>query len=246
MTSDHEQKAIKQTKERLRKLYLLRMLRLKTHGYGSFALFRLECNPAGAAGINQKYFGNFSGSIALGFAAKKSHTGHTQMERLFATYFIETPLAVEKAAAVLAGEQSSGTFVAVPGETEELKQRFAARVEKITPLEIVSTPSLPTGRSASGKYQRAEIAVSWSLENFGYNLPTLVSTVQGNLYELSQFTGLKLMDLEFPASYADYFRGPKFGVTSCRQLTGAHNRPLSGTIIKPSLGMTPQQTADLG
>ncbi len=40
------------------------------------------------------------------------------MERISATYLIETPLAVEQAAAVLAGEQSSGTFVPVPGETE--------------------------------------------------------------------------------------------------------------------------------
>ena len=64
------------------------------------------------------------------------------MERIFATYYIETPLAVEKAAATLAGEQSSGTFVAVPGETEELKQRFAARVEKITPLETVTAVPL--------------------------------------------------------------------------------------------------------
>ena len=38
------------------------------------------------------------------------------MERVYATYLLETPLAVEQAAATLAGEQSSGTFVAVPGE----------------------------------------------------------------------------------------------------------------------------------
>ena len=167
------------------------------------------------------------------------------MERLFATYFIETPLAVEKAADVLAGEQSSGTFVAVPGETEELKQRFAARVEKITPLEIVDEPSLPGCRSANGKFQRAEIVVSWSLENFGFNLPTLVSTVQGNLYELSQFSGLKLMDLELPPSFATNFPGPKFGIAGTRKLTGVENRPLIGTIIKPSIGLTPQQTAAL-
>ena len=167
------------------------------------------------------------------------------MERLFATYFIETPLAVEKAAASLAGEQSSGTFVAVPGETEELKQRFAARVEKITPLEIVSEPSLPGGRHARGKFQRAEIVVSWPVENFGFNLPALVSTIQGNLYELSQFSGLKLMDLELPQSFAKHFRGPKFGIGGCRQLTGVQNRPLIGTIIKPSIGLTPQQTAEL-
>ena len=141
------------------------------------------------------------------------------MERIFATYLIETPLAVEQAAATLAGEQSSGTFVAVPGETAELKQRFAARVEKITPLEVVSTPSLPGGRHASG-FQRAEIVVSWSVENFGFNLPALVSTVQGNLYELSQFTGLKLMDVDLPPSFAKHFRGPKFGVAGTRWLTG--------------------------
>lgn len=167
------------------------------------------------------------------------------MERIFATYRIETPLAVEQAAASLAGEQSFGTFVEVPGETAELKQRFAARVEKITPLESVPTPSLPGGRSATGKFQRAEVVVSWSLENMGYNLPALVSTVQGNLYELQQFTGLKLMSLEVAASFARHFRGPKFGVAGCRALTGVHGRPLIGTIIKPGIGLSPQQTADL-
>jgi ribulose-bisphosphate carboxylase large chain len=167
------------------------------------------------------------------------------MERIFATYFIETPLAVEKAAASLAGEQSSGTFVAVPGETEELKQRFAARVEKITPLEIVNQPSLPGCRSASGKFHRAEIVISWPVENFGFNLPTLVSTIQGNLYELSEFSGLKLMDLELPPSFAKHFRGPKFGIEGTRKLTGVQNRPLIGTIIKPSIGISPQQTAAL-
>ena len=167
------------------------------------------------------------------------------MERVFATYRIETPLDVEKAVASLAGEQSSGTFVEVPGESQELKQRFAARIEKITPLETVSEPSLPGTRQVSGKYRRAEVTVSWSLENMGYNLPTLVSTVQGNLYELSQFSGLKLMDLEFPPSFAKHFRGPKFGIAGCRKLTGVNGRPLIGTIIKPSIGMSPQQTAEL-
>jgi ribulose-bisphosphate carboxylase large chain len=136
--------------------------------------------------------------------------------------------------------------VAVPGETEALKARFAARVEKITPLETVPAPSLPGLKGqAAGACQRAEVVVSWSVENMGWNLPTLVSTVQGNLYELSQFTGLKLMDLEFPASFAAHFRGPKFGVAGCRQLTGVQSRPLIGTIIKPSIGLTPEQTADL-
>ncbi|RYD76660.1 MAG: ribulose 1,5-bisphosphate carboxylase, partial [Sphingobacteriales bacterium] len=65
------------------------------------------------------------------------------MERITATYYIETPLDLEKSAQVLAGEQSSGTFIAVPGETEELKARFAARVESIEKLESSTEPSIP-------------------------------------------------------------------------------------------------------
>jgi ribulose-bisphosphate carboxylase large chain len=167
------------------------------------------------------------------------------MERVTATYLIETPLPVEKAAATLAGEQSSGTFVAVPGETAELKQRFAARVERITALDTSATPALPTGRLTAAGYRRAEIVVSWSVENFGTNLPALVSTLQGNLYELAQFSGLKLVDFDVPASFAAAFRGPAFGIAGCRRLTGVQGRPLIGTIIKPSIGLSPAQTADL-
>src|SRR5436190_7521272 len=96
-------------------------------------------------------------------------------ERISATYLIETPLPVARAAEVLAGEQSSGTFVAVPGETDELRHRFGARVEQITELESVQTPSIPGSRikgDVPKKYQRARVVVSWSIENVGYNLPT--------------------------------------------------------------------------
>ena len=167
------------------------------------------------------------------------------MERLTATYLIETPLPVEKAAASLAGEQSSGTFVAVPGETEALKQRFAARVERIHDLGTVDAPSLPTGRPPAATYHRAEIAVSWSVENFGANLPTIVSTIQGNLYELAQFSGLKLLDIDVPPGLATAFRGPQFGISGCRQLVNVPERPLIGTIIKPSVGLSPDETAAL-
>lgn len=168
------------------------------------------------------------------------------MERITARYYIETPFALEKAAQVLAGEQSSRTFVAVPGETEELKQRFAARVESITPLESVKEPAIPGAiAKPDALYHRANIEVSWSIENFGYNLPVLISTLQGNLYELTQFTGLKLMDIELPPSYGTHFSGPRFGIAGSKKSTGVEGRPMIGTIIKPSIGMSPQQTAAL-
>lgn len=168
------------------------------------------------------------------------------MERIQATYLIETPYKVEQAAAVLAGEQSSGTFVSVPGETDELKTRFAARVEHIEMLDEVSKPSMPGDVIANSVYKRAKVTVSWSVENFGYNIPALISTLQGNLYELKQFTGLKLDDFELPDAYKNHFKGPKFGMKGTKELAGVGlERPMIGTIIKPSIGLTPEYTADL-
>jgi ribulose-bisphosphate carboxylase large chain len=167
------------------------------------------------------------------------------MERITATYYIETPFDPEQAAQVLAGEQSSGTFVAVPGETAELKERFAARVESVELLETVTQPAIPGANSKEGSYHRAIVKVSWSIENFGYNLPVMVSTLQGNLYEITQFTGLKLMDIDLPASYGNHYQGPSFGIMGCRQLTNVQGRPMIGTIIKPSIGLSVVQTTEL-
>lgn len=167
------------------------------------------------------------------------------MDRIVATYLIETPLAVEDAAAALAGEQSSGTFVAVLGETKALKQRFAARVESIQTLREVASPTLPGAKTATSKLLQAEIKVSWSTENMGLNLPTLISTVQGNLYEMQQFSGLKLLDIDFPRSFLNNYRGPQFGIWGTRKLTGVEGRSLIGTIIKPSVGLSPTETAVL-
>lgn len=166
------------------------------------------------------------------------------MNRIIGTYLIETARSPLEAAAALAGEQSSGTFVDVPGETPELKHRFAARVEDVQLLDVVNSPSVPS-KTVASTYNRALIKVSWGLDNFGNNLPVMISTLQGNLYELDQFTGLKLMDIQLPDSFVNAFRGPAFGVDGCKKLTGVSGRPIIGTIIKPSVGLTPEDTASL-
>jgi ribulose-bisphosphate carboxylase large chain len=54
-----------------------------------------------------------------------------RVERIEADYFIETAYNVRNAVEATAGEQSSGTFLPVPGETPELKARSAACVERL-------------------------------------------------------------------------------------------------------------------
>ena len=67
-------------------------------------------------------------------------------DRIIAEYLVETPRTLAAAAESMAGEQSTGTFTRVPGETDELRERFAARVESIEQLEPVSA-AVAAGRS---------------------------------------------------------------------------------------------------
>ena len=168
------------------------------------------------------------------------------VDRIIATYRIETAHPLERAAEVMAGEQSCGTFVRVPGETDELRAQHAARVERITELEVVDVPSLPYSKppkNHDGKFKRAEVVLSFPLANMGASLPNLLATVCGNLYELQEFSGLKLIDLKLPRAFADKYPGPQFGIAGTRRLTSVEGRPIIGTIIKPSVGLSPEQTA---
>ena len=151
---------------------------------------------------------------------------------------------------MIAGEQSSGTFLPIPGETEELKARARASVINIRLLEVVDQPSLRGSRApqtSDGKqrYQRAEIKIAFPFDNIGCNIPTLAATVCGNLYELAEHSGCKLLDLDLPSAFGDRYPGPQFGVEGTRRLTGVYDRPIIGTIIKPSVGLSPEQTAEL-
>ena len=170
-------------------------------------------------------------------------------DRIHARYWIETAFPLADAAAIMAGEQSTGTFIRVPGETDELRERYAARVEKITELGIVERPSLPgsglpKGAAADAKRRAAEVELSWPLANMGPSLPNLMAAVAGNLSELRPFSGLKLLDVKLPPAFLDRYQGPQFGVAGTRKFCGVYDRPVIGTIIKPSVGMTPEATAE--
>jgi len=168
------------------------------------------------------------------------------IDRITARYLIETPGDPRRAAEVMAGEQSSGTFVATPGETPELRARAGARVEALDMLDPVPEPSLPgTGHDGHSPCQRAEVVLSWPLDNLGPSLPNLVATVSGNLFELRQFSGLRILDISVPAPFFDRYPGPRFGVSGTRRLSGVTEGPLIGTIVKPSVGFDADQTADL-
>lgn len=166
-------------------------------------------------------------------------------DRIEADYWIESAWPLADAAAAMAGEQSSGTFLPIPGETPELKERSAARVIALEDLGPVETPSLPHAGRPDRPHRQGRVTLSWPIDNMGPSLPNLMAAIAGNLFELKQFSGLRLLDIRLPDAFAEANPGPQFGVAGTRRLAGVEGRPLIGTIVKPSVGLDPEETAAL-
>lgn len=166
-----------------------------------------------------------------------------------ARYLIETPLDPEKIAGIMAGEQSSGTFVRVANETAELRERAAALVLSVEEIDPLPQPSLHSAylerKGSTAPYRRAYVKIAYPVDNVGHNLPTLASVVAGNLYDLGEVTGLKLISVVLPFDYRRIYELPRLGVEGTRSCVGVHGRPVFGTIIKPNVGMSPEETAQL-
>ncbi|SDO61193.1 RuBisCO large subunit C-terminal-like domain-containing protein [Geodermatophilus sp. DSM 45219] len=154
--------------------------------------------------------------------------------RIRCTYYIEA-VDVARAAAALAGEQSSGTFIAVPGESDRIRERHAAQVVEIRELGECP-PSLPSRRRPE-RVTAAEVVVEFPMENTGTDIATLLTAVAGNLFELVDLYACRLQSIELPDEFVAAHPGPAFGVAGTRKLMGVPDGVLIGTIVKPNVGL---------
>ena len=166
-------------------------------------------------------------------------------EHVIATYVIETSLPLAHAAEVLAGEQSTGTFVRVERESDEVRARFAAQVESLTEIPLTGASPLPGAVGDPALRRRAVLRLRFPLDNFGPSLPNLMAAVAGNLFEIKELAAIKLIDLDLPPAFAVRYPGPKFGIDGTRRLMSRPAGAMIGTIVKPSIGLTPEQLGDL-
>jgi ribulose 1,5-bisphosphate carboxylase large subunit-like protein len=162
------------------------------------------------------------------------------------TYRIETAGDIGRMAEKIASDQSTGTFVAVPGETADLKARCAARVAAIRMLEPRGRPTLPQDAVTSEKafpYARADVDVDFPLEVIGTDIAALVTIAFGGVFSVRGLSGVRIVGLRLPSEFIEAHPGPAFGIAGSRRLTGVYDCPLIGSIIKPNLGLTPEDTA---
>jgi ribulose 1,5-bisphosphate carboxylase large subunit-like protein len=118
------------------------------------------------------------------------------------TYRIETTGSVEAMAEKIASDQSTGTFVPVPGETEELKARVAARVLAIRHLPDAERPTWLEVADGHGPIRRAEADIAFPLDAIGTDLSALMTIAIGGVYSIKGMTGIRIVDMKLPEAFA--------------------------------------------
>lgn len=157
------------------------------------------------------------------------------------TYRIETPGDPEAMAQKITSDQSTGTFTDLAGETEAVRARCAAKLVDIRPLEPHAQPSFPDP-DGKGPYKRADAVIAYPLEAIGTDIAALMTVAIGGVFAVRGVSGIRVMDLDLPEEWAHH-PGPQFGIEGSRRLTGVAKGPIIGSIIKPSLGLLPEETA---
>jgi ribulose-bisphosphate carboxylase large chain len=76
-------------------------------------------------------------------------------------------------------------------------------------------------------------------------MPNILSSIAGNVFGLGAIKNLRLIDVQLPRRLVKSFQGPKYGIAGVRRLLRIEDRPLVGTIIKPKLGLTTKDHAEV-
>lgn len=166
-------------------------------------------------------------------------------DSVIATYEIETSLPLLQAAETLAGEQSTGTFVRVERESDAVRARFAAQVVDLEELPLTGDSALPGTVGDPALRRRARLRLRFPLDNFGPSIPNLQAAVAGNLFEIKELAAVKLTDLDLPTAFAQRYGGPRFGLAGTRERLGRPHGAMIGTIVKPSIGLSPSELAEV-
>jgi ribulose-bisphosphate carboxylase large chain len=148
-------------------------------------------------------------------------------EELIVTYYIESKESLALAATHIAAESSIGTWTKLGTLKDKTLARLGPKIFKL-----------------DKKKKIAQIAYPLALFELG-NITQLLSALAGNVFSMKVIENLRLLDIQFPKKYLASFLGPAFGIEGIRKYLNIHDRPIIGSIIKPKVGLSAKEQAEL-
>lgn len=139
-------------------------------------------------------------------------------------------------------EQTTGSWVDVPEETDEMRAKYCSKTIGIYEVPAYENQTNVDMDVAPGGMRFYVARIGFPVANIENNIPLLIGSITGNIMSMPY---LKLLDIDFPKKFVDKFQGPKFGIDGIRKILNAYDRPLLNNMIKPCTGYTPEVGAKL-
>ncbi len=89
------------------------------------------------------------------------------------------------------------------------------------------------------------IAYPWRIFDRGANVQNILTFVVGNVLGMKEVSALKLLDVWFPSEMLEHYPGPSYTIDDMRKYLNVYKRPILGTIIKPKIGLTAAEYAEV-
>jgi ribulose-bisphosphate carboxylase large chain len=151
------------------------------------------------------------------------------------------------------GEYLLGVFHLVPeGRLNILQTAAEVAAESSTGTNFKVNTETPFSKVMNAKVYQLDlerslvwIAYPWRLFDRGGNIQNILTYVVGNILGMKEVKALKLLDIWFPPSMLEQYDGPSYTVDDMRKYLGVYNRPILGTIVKPKMGLTSAEYAEI-
>ncbi|MFP4403349.1 MAG: ribulose-bisphosphate carboxylase [Candidatus Woesearchaeota archaeon] len=132
-----------------------------------------------------------------------------------------------QAAAEIAAESSTGTNFKVKTETVFSREMNALVYQVDLEKNLVW------------------IAYPWRLFDRRGNVQNILTYIVGNVLGMKQISALKLLDVWFSQTMLEQYDGPSYTIDDMRKYLDVYDRPILGTIVKPKMGLTSAEYAEV-
>jgi len=147
---------------------------------------------------------------------------------LLAAFYVEPhKMTLPQAAEHVALESSIGSWTEIKTMNPRIAHRLKPHVYSINKRTNVIRIAYPIDLFEAG------------------SIPQITSALCGNILGMKMVNNLRVLDLSFPKSLVRSFKGPRYGIPGIRKLLKIRKRPLVGTIVKPKVGLTAKQHAQV-
>lgn len=151
------------------------------------------------------------------------------------------------------GEYMLCIFHLIPGGDLNILQAAAeVAAESSTGTNFIVSTETPFSKEMNALVYKADLkkslvwlAYPWRLFDRRGNVQNILTYVVGNVLGMKEVKALKLLDVWFPPAMLEQYDGPSYTIDDMRKYLNVYDRPILGTIVKPKMGLTSAEYAEV-